>query len=111
MSEYMPDKWVMVKFNYNGQIIYKILASWYGGFARGDSWKLNSGVTRIEEDGDFYLFHGASGSVYTCHKKTYGMSAYTMGVLSRFEEEVKDMAGTTLELLPDTTNFMELNYE
>jgi hypothetical protein len=34
-----------------------------------------------------------------------------MGVLSRFEEEVKGMAGTTLELLPDTTNFMELNYE
>ena len=64
MSEYNPDKWVMVKFNVNGKPIHKILASWYGGYAKGDSWKLNSGVTKIEEDGQLYRFHGSSGSVY-----------------------------------------------
>ncbi len=111
MREYNPDKWVMVKFNHQGKDVYKILASWYGGFARGDSWKLNSGVTKIEEDGDLYRFHGSSGSVYQCHKKTYGMSTYTMGILSNFEQQVQDMDGVTLELMSEETNFMELNYE
>ena len=111
MSEYNPDKWVMLKFNHNGKDIYKVLASWYGGYARGDSWKLNSGVTKIEEDGQLYRFHGSSGSVYQCHKATYGMSAYTMGILSNFQKQVDETEGVTLELLPDTTNFMELHYE
>ena len=111
MSTYNPDKWVMVKINNKGEVIYKILASWYGGFARGDSWKLNSGVTKIEEDGELYLFHGSSGSIYQCHKKTYGMSAYTMGVLANFQEQAKDMDNVTFELMPKETKFMELNYE
>jgi hypothetical protein len=111
MSEYNPDKWVMLKFNYRGEIIYKILASWYGGYARGDSWKLNSGVTKIEEEGQLYRFHGTSGSVYQCHKATYGMSAYSMGILANFQEQVKEMDNVTLELLTADTNFMELNYE
>ena len=111
MSQYNPDKWVMLKFNHNGKEVYKVLASWYGGYARGDSWKLNSGVTKIEEDGDLYCFHGSSGSVYVCHKKTYGMSAYTMGILASFENQVDEIEGVTLELLPEDTNFLELNYE
>ena len=111
MSEYNPDKWVMLKFTHRDVPVYKILASWYGGFARGDSWKLNSGVTKIEEDGDLYLFHGYSGSVYQCHKKTYGMSAYTMGVLESFKKQLEDANEKPLELMPEDTNFMELNYE
>lgn len=113
MTTYNPDKWVMLKFNYDGTIIYKILASWYGGFARGDSWKLNSGITKIEEDGQLYRFHGSSGSVYQCHKATYGMNAYTHGVFASFEKQVADANDPTItmELLPETTNFMELHYE
>ena len=111
MSTYNPDKWVMVKITNKGKVIYKILASWYGGFARGDSWKLNSGVTKIEEDENLYFFHGSSGSIYQFHKKTYGMSAYTMGVLSGFIDDAAGMENVTLELLPEETNFMELNYE
>lgn len=110
MREYNPDKWVMLKFNHNGEVIYKVLASWYGGFATGDSWKLNSGVTKIEEDGQLYRFHGSSGSVYQCHKATYGMSGYTMGVLSSFQKQVDETEGVTLEMLPAETNFMEINY-
>lgn len=111
MSQYNPDKWVVLKFNHNGKEIYKVLASWYGGYASGDSWKLNSGVTKIEVDGDLYHFHGSSGSVYICHKKAYGMSSYTMGILSSFEKQVDEVEGVILELLPEETNFMELNYE
>ena len=111
MSTYNPDKWVMLKFTHGDKPVYKILASWYGGYARGDSWQLNSGVVKIEEDGDLYLFHGSSGSVYQCHKQMYGMSAYTMGILSNFQKQVEDMDDVTLELMDADANFMELNYE
>lgn len=110
MSTYNPDKWVMLKFTTPKYTVYKILASWYGGFANGDSWKLNSGCTKIEQDGDLYRFHGSSGSVYQVHKDTYGMSAYTMGVLHSFEEQVAENGEVTLELMPQDTNFMELDY-
>ena len=111
MSDYTPDKWVMLKFTHDSKPVYKILASFYGGYARGDSWQLNSGVVKIEEDGDLYLFHGSSGSVYQCHKQMYGMSAYTMGILSNFQKQVEDMDDVTLELMDADANFMELNYE
>jgi hypothetical protein len=113
MREYNPDKWVMLKFTNKGKVIYKVLASWYGGYAKGDSWKLNSGCTGIEEDGQLYRFSGSSGSVYQVHKATYGMSAYTMGIHASFQKQIDDLNDpeVTMELMPDTTNFMELQYE
>lgn len=111
MREYNPDVWVMLKFNYKGEIIYKILAGWYGGFANGDSWKLNSGVTKIEEDGQCYLFYGSSGSVYRCHKGAYRLSGYTGQILASFQKEVDEVDDVTLELMPEETNFMEIHYE
>lgn len=111
MREYNPDRWVMLKFNHDGELIYKILGSWYGGYATGDSWKLNSGVTKIEEDGQTYLFYGSSGSVYRCHKNAYGMSGYTSGVYASFRKEVDESENVTMDLMPEETNFMEINYE
>ena len=110
MTTYNPDKWVMLKFTTPKYTVYKVLASWYGGFTRGDSWKLNSGVTKVEQDGDLYLFHGSSGSVYQVHKDAYGMSGYTMGVLSSFQKDVDETEDVTLELLPEETNWLELDY-
>lgn len=111
MSDYNPDRWVMLKFNHNGELIYKILATFYGGYLSGDSWKLNSGVTKIEEDGQCYLFHGSSGSVYRCHKNSYGMGGYTSGVYASFQKQVEEAEGVTMELMPEGTNFMEIQYE
>lgn len=111
MANYNPDRWVMLKFNYNGEEIYKILATFYGGYTTGDSWKLNSGVTEIEQDGDFYLFSGSSGSVYRCHKNAYGMGGYTSGVFASFQKQVDEAEGVTMELMPQETNFMEIQYE
>lgn len=111
MREYIPDRWVMVKFVHNGKDIYKILATFYGGYTTGDSWKLNSGVTKIEEDGQCYLFHGSSGSVYRCHKQAYGMGGYTAGVFASFQRDVDEAEDVTMELMPEETNFMEIQYE
>jgi len=65
---YTPDNWVILKINYDTKIFYKILAGWSGGYLDGDSWRMNSGITKVEVDGNYYLFHGSSGSVYKCHK-------------------------------------------
>lgn len=110
MSEYTPDCWVMVKIVGQGMTVYKILASWYGGFAKGDSWKLNSGITKIEEDGQCYLFHGSSGSVYRCHKDLYRMSGYTSGVFASFQKQAQDRGDMTFDKMPEDTNFMEIDY-
>lgn len=110
MSEYNPDKWVMLKITHNGESTYKVLASWGGSYLHGQSWKLNSGCTKIEEDGQCYLFHGHSGSVYRCHKEMYGMTGYTHGVLASFQKQADETEGLELEMLPEDTNFMEINY-
>lgn len=111
MSDYYPDKWVVVKItNDDYPPVYKVFACWYGGFAGSDSWKLNSGITKVTEDGSCYLFDGASGSVYSCHKSNYGTNTYGGGVLQNFINKAKDN-GATMEIMPEETNWLEINYE
>jgi hypothetical protein len=38
------------------------------------------------------------------------MSLYTRGILANFEVDMKEADGVTLELLPEDTNFMEIDY-
>jgi hypothetical protein len=63
MSTYTPDRWIVVKLTKRdtGETINKVLAGWYGGFAGADSWKLNSGITKVDERNDRFEFHGSSG--------------------------------------------------
>jgi hypothetical protein len=110
MSEYNPDKWVILKITHKGEPVYKVLASWGGSYLHGQSWKLNSGITKVEEDGQCYLFHGSSGSVYRCHKQMYGMTGYTHGVLASFQKQADENEHMTIDMLPEETNFMEIDY-
>ncbi len=73
-----PDRWLLVECG----DIHRVFASFTGGYLDGDSWRLNSGIDRVEidEDGNF-LFHGYSGSVYKCHKDCYGTTGYGASVL------------------------------
>lgn len=112
MREYTPDRWVMLKFiSEQGTTVYKVFAGWYGSYTTGDSWKLNSGVVKIEEDGQCYLFHGSSGSVYRCHKAAYGLSVYMAGILESFYKSIEGEPVKMECMNEDTTNFMELYYE
>ena len=101
----------MLKFTHDNKPVYKILAGWSGGYLHGDSWKLNSGCTKVEQDGDYYLFHGSSGSVYRVHKNSYRMSGYTAQIYASFKKQVEDAENVTMELLPDDTDFLELDYD
>lgn len=111
MSTYHPDTWVMLKFVHNGKPIHKILAGWGGSYIHGASWKLNSGVTKVTEDDTHYHFEGSSGSVYSCNKRSYGLSAYTAGILESFYKQVEDSDDVTLETFDEDHDFMIIAYE
>ena len=126
MSTYTPDRWVMLKFSSEEHgDVYKVLASWYGGYAGSDSWKLSSGVVsikagvkyhnqkhwddKLEQELEvkdvayhYYDMLQSSGSTYRCYKDSYGMSGYTAGVFGDFEEQVSKMTdGTTLTIMDE----------
>jgi hypothetical protein len=67
---------------------YRVFGSWYGGYGGGDSWRMNSGITKLIEEDDYYLFIGSSGSTYACHKDTYGANMYGMGVAESYKEKL-----------------------
>lgn len=79
---YNPDKWIILKIKGSSKVIYKVLAGWSGSYLDGQSWKINSGIVKVSQEGDFYLFEGHSGSVYKCHKNSYGTNTISGGVLS-----------------------------
>jgi hypothetical protein len=110
MSEYTPDKWVVIKITGNDlPPIYKVFACWYGGWAGSDSWKLNSGITRAYEEGLCMMFDGSSGSTYNCHRSYYGTNMYGGGVLQNMIAKAAK-ADITIEILPEETNWLEINY-
>ena len=111
MSEYRPDKWVVVKITGNDlPPVYKVFACWYGGYAGSDSWKLNSGITRAYEEGHCFMFDGSSGSTYACHRADYGTNLYGGGVILGMIKRSKEH-GVDIEILPEETNWLEINYE
>lgn len=76
MNTYNPDRWVILKLTAPKDTVYKVFAGWYGGYANGDSWKLSSGITSVEEFEDRFEFMNYSGSLYVCPKNAKGMSGY-----------------------------------
>ena len=103
MSDYYPDCWVIVKFTGSAvgpEPLYKVLAGWYGGFARGDSWKLNSGVVGVKVEDTSYSFEGSSGSVYHCHTTSERLSNLTASTYNWFIEQNKDRSSEiTIEIV------------
>lgn len=103
---YTPDKWLVVKINGESPH-YRVFGSWYGGYLNGDSWRMNSGITKVTEEGDYYLFEGSSGSVYKCHKNAHGISGYGMGVLSNMIESQPEL---DIQMLSEDVKITELEF-
>ena len=111
MSDYTPDKWLVVRITGpDTPPVHKVFACWYGGYAGSDSWKLNSGITRVYEEGHCFMFDGSSGSTYACHKADYGTNLYGGGVILGMIKRSKEH-GVDIEILPEETNWLEINYE
>lgn len=81
MSEYTPDRWVILKILSGEKTFYRVMGGWHGGYAGSDSWRINSGVSKVELVNDTYRFYGNSGSVYVCHKGRYGMTVVMASVI------------------------------
>ena len=100
MSQYTPDRWVVLEFVTLNETIQKVFAGWYGGFAGADSWQLNSGITNIRiDDEGHYEFDGYSGSTYYCHHNTYGMTSLQSSILANWERKAKDAGLVNIRIL------------
>lgn len=97
--EYTPDRWTVIQLkNAAGEQHFRILGSWYGGFAGSDSWKMSSGITKVEEEEHHYQVHNVSGSVYACRKGAQGMSGFTSGVFLSFQKSMREAGGDMMEV-------------
>ena len=106
MSEYNPHNWVVLKITQGEETIYKVLGGWSGGYLDGDYWRLNSGITGVEKQAYLYGFYGSSGSVYWCHQGSYRL---TMAI-SGFYNDMKKRFGDAVELMPEDTNWHEVEW-
>ncbi len=111
MSEYVPERWVVVKIE-GGEfpLTYKVFGCWFGGYLGSNSWKMNSGIKYVSEGDKCYLFEGYSGSIYKCYKSNYGTHMYGRGVLEDIIEKSKEH-GVIMEIMPEDTNWLDLSYE
>jgi len=105
MTNYNPDSWVIIKMTHKEETFYKVLGGWSGGYLNGTGWRLNSGIEEVTEDGSYYVFRGSSGSVYTCHKESYGLRMSTVDTWLSMKKLYPDQ----VELLDDQ-NWLERNW-
>ena len=105
MSEYCPDNWVVIFLDGDGPH-YRILAGWSGGYLSGDSWRMNSGIVRVEETETSYDFYGSSGSCYSCGKNSYGLRMNNAYIWSQLEEKY----GDKVQMLDEDTNWLEIDW-
>jgi len=116
MNEYAPDYWQVIRIITPTEDIYKLFSSWVGGYANGDSWRMNSGITGIKKVEKVlqmthgpktvtiaYEITGYSGSVYTVPAKDncYRTTAYTGSVLARMIEKSE----YEIQVMPFDTNW------
>jgi hypothetical protein len=107
-ADYYPDCWVIIKIQENNaEPLYKLFAQWYGGYASGDCWKINSGIESITLMGDCYCIAGSSGSVYCCTKHCYRLSNYGSSVLNNMIEKTK-LHGIDITILEDREDWTSL---
>ncbi len=110
MSDYQPDRWCVLKIHAPQETIYKVFASWSGGYGGSDSWKLNSGITRATLVDQCWEFDGSSGSVYSCHTQGYGTNGYGGRVLSNLIDKAQAQ-GIEINIMPEDTAWDQLNYD
>ena len=110
MRTYYPDTWVIIKFTSPENTTYKVFGGWYGGYAKGDSWQLNSGIDYVKVDDNSYYFHGFSGSVYDCNKNSENrLTMYHESIISDYRKAVDEEDGWTMEIISsDSPEFVSL---
>ena len=104
MTDYNPDNWVVIKIN-GDDPHYRVLAGWSGGYIHGSSWRMNSGITRVEDAGDMLIFYGTSGSCYSCHKESYTLRMNTIPIWQKIQEKY-----SSVEMMPEETDWLNMDW-
>ena len=105
MNSYRPDNWVIIKFD-GPDPHYRVLAGWSGGYTSGTSWKLNSGITKVEDHNDFYRFYGSSGSCYDCNKVSYMLRMNNAYIWN----QLKELHGDKVQLMEENTDWTNVDW-
>lgn len=97
---YTPNYWKILKISNEEKTTYKVLAHWLGGFAEGDVWRLNSGITKVvlNPNTNCYEIHGESGSVYSCAATGEHISGFMIGTIEGFRYRLKDTDATIIPI-------------
>ena len=103
---YRTDNWVVIKIDDGNDPHYRVLAGWSGGYLEGDSWRMNSGITKVEEDEAFYYFYGASGSRYRCCKESYRLRMNNAHILYQLQQ----IHGYKVEMVPEDTDWINMDW-
>jgi len=104
-SNYKPDNWVIIKFK-GDDPHYRVLAGWSGGYMTGNSWRMNSGITKVEEDEAFYYFYGSSGSRYRSCKESYTLRMNNAHIWERLQT----LHGDKVEMMPEDTDWANMDW-
>lgn len=104
--EYNPDFWCVIKIN-SDDPHYRVFGSWVSSYSHGSSWRMNSGIIKVEDMGYYLIFHGSTGSIYRCHKETYGCHHGSQGVLNHYMNQPEV---AVVDLLPEDTNWLEMDW-
>ena len=78
-----PDRWIILSAP---GVPDKVLMGWYGGYLGADSWRLNSGIIHVDDEGDAFVFTGYSGSKYRCFKTRYGATGMMAAKLDDWKD-------------------------
>ena len=105
MTEYAPDSWVVIKMK-GDDPHYRVLGGWSGGYLDGDSWRMNSGITRVDDADDCWFFYGSSGSVYRCNKSSYVLRMYPAAAWVQLQE----LHGDKVELMAEDTDWINMDW-
>lgn len=107
--ETKPEKWMVLKIGKENPI-YKVFASWHGGYLDGDSWRINSGISEVHEEGDYINFYGYSGSCYKCHKNCYGITSYGEKILDSMmnHPDLPEGDKYKMEIMEKSTDWLNL---
>lgn len=87
---YTPDGWTFLKIQVEGcDPRIKVFGSWSWCYLGGDSWCVNSGCTKIEENENEYIVSGYSGNQYILSKQNNHITSYNKGVLDDMIQELQ----------------------
>lgn len=105
MTEYNPSNWVIIKIK-GDDPHYRVLGGWSGGYLDGDGWRMNSGITRVDDADDYWFFYGSTGSVYRCNKRTCMLKMNNAYIWA----QLQDLHGDKVEMMPEDTDWLNMDW-